>query len=130
MRDLRADLLNQAADTLDEMAPEWKYYDASEREECESSYNAFVAELREAATPGVPRRVTCPYPMLPEEYAAIVNASGISRCPNCGNEQTDMEYRGLDFELGMISQRVDCHACDFSFFDVYHLVRYDPLETA
>ena len=93
-----------------------------------SDHTATLQRRFREVSPLLPRRTGCPYPMLPEEYAAIVNATGVSRCPNCGDPQTHMEYGSLDFEGGVVAQRVDCFACDFSFFDVYHLARYDVLE--
>lgn len=93
----------------------------------EEGHGVEACTVRWEHVPGAPDRVTCPYPQLPEEYATILNASGASRCPNCGDE-TKTEYSDLHIDLGIVSQRATCSACDFVWFDVYHLVRYDPLE--
>lgn len=66
----------------------------------------------------------CPYPMTPEEYR---DAEG-GQCPNCGDPQTMVEYRGIDFEGGGMYQRADCSACGFSWFDAYSLTGYVVLE--
>ncbi len=68
--------------------------------------------------------IGCPYPMNEREY---VSAGG-GQCPNCGDPQINIEYRSVDFEGGGVYQRAICHACDFEWYDKYHLAGFDVLE--
>ena len=93
-----------------------------------SDHTATLQRRYAEVSPLLPRRTGCPFPMTPEEYVAA-NTSGRfpAGCPNCGNDH-QIEYQSMDFEMGLIAQRNDCHACGLKWADVYHLVRYDAVE--
>ena len=58
---------------------------------------------------------------------AYIEAGG-GMCPKCGDPQTAIEYRNVDFEGGGVYQRADCGACGFEWYDKYHLAGYEPME--